>query len=257
VERSRLPLIPALVGLAAVLGAAPAAADEPSKDAAAAADEAEVEPDAGEKRPAAPDERTGHLYFGASGTAMGPAGAMGPATPSTSLAVVGFGAGGYIGVGLGRHATLQAIGDWTKLYSPGTCSGACGGETYSVGLGLTYHLAQGIAFDPWGSFGVAYRRTSFNAVAPSIYQGIDVARIAFGGDFYPVPQFGFGPYIEGDFGTNFRWAAPPQGLPPDVNNGPRTYALFSVGVRIAFDPMRKASRSPAARDARGVTSPGY
>jgi len=254
------PLASILLALAVAVGAAPAAADEPAKEPVHAA-EADADPDAGALRPAPADDRKGHLYFGAHGIVMGPAGAMGPNTPSTTLAVVGYGVGGFLGVGLGRQVTFQALGDWTRLFSPGSCSATCGGQTYSVGLGLTYHVTQALGFDPWVSYGIGYRRTSFNLVTPAnphgmVYQGIDVARLAIGGDFYPAPFFGFGPWLGVDLGTNFRRANPLETLPPDVHDGPRTYALFQAGLRIAFDPMRRPV-SRGAREARGPLSHGF
>ncbi|APR77037.1 Hypothetical protein A7982_02384 [Minicystis rosea] len=271
------------LALAAVLYAAPALAADPPNGAAKPGEatppappappaEEEGETETGTKRPGAPDERTGHVYFGVSGAAVGPAGSMGPATPSSQLSPAGFSPGGFFGVGVGRHATLQVFGDWTRYLKPGACSRDCGGTGYTVGLGVTYHLAQGIAFDPWGSFGVAYRRSSFDVENPTrpddarvrqVFHGIDVARIAIGGDFYPTSRFGFGPYLEADLGTNFIWAKPLLGLPPDVKNGPRTYAFFSVGIRIAFDPMRKPApsavggASTGAGVARAFGLPGF
>lgn len=241
---------------AAAEPAKPAAATEPAKpaDAAKPAPEDDVEPDAGTRRAAAPDDRRGHVYFGVSGIAVGPAGSMAPNTPGTALSQAGFGFGGFFGVGLGRHATIQVFGDRTFFLGPAACSDGCSGRGYSLGLGLTYHLAQGLAFDPWASFGVAYRNSSFLADPKTKiafgYQGIDVARLAIGGDFYPTPFFGFGPYLEADIGTNFLWHTLGE-LPPDVKNGPRTYAFFSVGVRIAFDPLRKAAPGATTTGRRG------
>jgi len=265
VERSRALPLAALAGLVATLAASPAAA-QPGKGAAQAIPVVEVDGDAdtGEARPAAPDERKGHIYLGVGATAMGPVGAMAPATPSTSLAAAGVGFGAFLGVGLGRHATLQIFGDRTLFFSPSACSRDCGGRAYSAGLGLTYHLAQGLAFDPWASFGVAYRDSLFEVVNPANpdgkrivqrYRGVDFARIGLGGDFYPTPFFGLGPWIELDLGTNASWPKPLLPLPDDVKNTPRIYGLFQVGVRIAFDPMRKVGRPTVAR-AAGMT-PGY
>jgi hypothetical protein len=272
VTRLRAPLlsiVAGLAGLVAGLVAAPAAAQQKGGSQAIPVVEVEGEGETGAERPAAPDERMGHVYFGAGGTAMGPSGSMGPNTPSTTLASAGFGAFGFFGVGISRHATVQIFGDYTQFLSPAACPSGCGGRGYSIGLGFTYHLLQGVAFDPWGSFGIAYRDSLFNIVNPTNpegdriaqhYRGIDVARIAFGGDFYPTPAFGFGPWIELDLGTNFNWPTPLLELPPDVTNTPRTYALFQVGFRVAFDPMRKAAARPSApASAAGpaAASPGY
>lgn len=270
-DRSRASIFALASLLAGLVAASPARAEEPAKAADKDAAEEEADPSAGAIRAPAPDERKGHLYFGAFGTALGPAGAMGPNTPSTSLAAAGFGAGGFLGVGVGRHVTIQVFGDWTDMLAPRTCGSGCGGRSWSVGLGLTYHLAQGIAFDPWASFGVAYRNSSFLIVDPTAtvkanqepakiaqaYHGIDVARIAIGGDFYPTRFFGFGPFLEADFGTNFRWPKPLVALPPDVSNSARTYAMFQVGFRIAFDPMRRGAAATPQKRAAGLASPGF
>lgn len=248
----------------AMLHAASAAAADPPKGAAPAPaappETEEVGPDAGAKRAAAPDTRKGHLLFGVGATAMGPAGSMGPNTPSTQLAAAGFGVSGFLGVGLGRHVTFQAVADWTKFLAPGACGTGCGGRSYSIGLGLTYHLAQGIAFDPWASYGIAYRTSTFDVIDPSSptnrvrqeYQGIDIARISLGGDFYPTPFLGFGPFLELDLGTNFRRPPLLVALPPDVSDTPRTYALFQIGFRIAFDPLRKSATPPAKQASQGA-----
>src|SRR5262249_36601916 len=155
----------------------------------------------------------------------------------------------------------QVFGDHTTFTSPANCNEGCYGWSYSLGLGLTYHLAQGLAIDPWGSFGIAYRKSIFYAVEPAQvtvdghpcqpnqlcplgYAGIDVARIAFGGDFYPLPWLGFGPFVEVDAGTNLHRAIPLDTtgkplmpLPFNVTDGPRAYAYFQIGFRIALDPM--------------------
>jgi hypothetical protein len=216
-----------------------------------------LDPESGIVRPAAPDERTGHIYLGFGASATGPAGLMGPEVWTSNIAGVGYTLGGFLGVGIGRYGTLQALGDVTTFTSPGGC--ACTGRSWSLGLGVTYHIAQGLAFDPWGSFGMAYRSSIFQVQAPGSvlmpgnpglvsqsYQGFDIARIAFGGDWYPASWFGFGPFIEVDAGTNLHRPAPLEPLPPGEVEGPRPYAFFQIGIRIAFDPMRRPAPRPAA-----------
>lgn len=263
-EPSRAPLLAALAGLAALAALAAAAPARAAEPAMPTVNIEESEADSGTKREAAPDERKGHILLGVGAVAVGPAGSMGPATPSTTLAPAGFGVSGFLGVGLGRHASMQIFGDRTLFLSPAGCSQGCGGRAFSAGLGFTYHLAQGIAFDPWGSYGVAYRDSTFEVVnpgnpegkrLPQHYRGIDWARISFGGDFYPTPFFGFGPWLEMDLGTNFNWPAPLVQLAADVPNSPRTYAMFQVGFRIAFDPMRKAPARSAS--ATGTSVPRF
>lgn len=218
------------------------------------------EEDNGIERPFAPDQRTGHFYLSPTFTMVGPVGYAGPNVPFSSLAGLGYSVGGILGIGVSRHATIQIFGERSAFESPGNCRLGCYGWSYSLGVGVTYHLAQGLAFDPWGSFGIAYRRSTFYAVAPSTamvdgkqctegalcaqgYGGLDVARIAFGGDWYPVPWFGFGPYVEVDAGTNLGrpYVTPAMALPPTVTDGPKPYAFFHLGIRVAFDPLRRGS----------------
>jgi hypothetical protein len=129
-----------------------------------------------------------------------------------------------------------------------TTSSTCSGSTYELGLGLVYHPAQGIAVDPWISYGVAFRSTSLTipAVLKNVgvlagdatsiqYKGIDVARFAIGGDFYPIPQLGFGPYVEADLGS-YLWRSgdPTTGTIPLGS----IYAFFGIGIRVTLDPVR-------------------
>lgn len=259
-EPRRLPLA-ALVGLAAMLGAGRAAAQAGKAQAAMPTIEIASDVETGEARPAAPDERTRHLYLGVSAGVTGVAGSVAANTPSMTVAGTGFTFGGLIGIGVARYGTFQIFGDRTLFAGPAICSVRCAGSAFTVGMGLTYHLAQALAFDPWGSYGVAYRQSIFTAdpmdpkAALRHYQGIDVARIAFGGDFYPTPFFGFGPFIEADFGTNLAVPKLLMALPPDVSPGPRTYAIFQLGVRVAFDPLRKGAASRRAAAGRSPSAP--
>jgi hypothetical protein len=262
----RAAAILAFVAVAGLAGRASAAggSGEPNT---APPPESDIDPESGKVRPAAPDERTGHVYTGFGASANGPVGSLGPNTPTQNLAGVGYTLGGFLGVGVGRYGTVQLLGDFTHFSAPLGCSVACSGRSFSLGLGVTYHLVQGLAFDPWGSFGMAYRNSLFGVqapaavtidgqsykagtLAPQSYQGLDVARLALGGDWYPTSWFGFGPFLEVDIGTNLHRPAPLVPLPPNVTEGPRTYGFFQIGLRIAFDPMRRPA--PPRAQAAGV-----
>jgi len=272
VEPRRLPLaaLSVAAALATALDAGRAAA-QAGKGQPQAMPSIEIASDVetGQVRPAAPDQRTRHLYLAVSGGVTGVAGSVAANVPSMSVAGTGFTFGGLIGIGIARYGTFQIFGDRTLFAGPAVCSDKCAGSAFTVGMGLTYHIAQALAFDPWGSFGIAYRQSTFYAdpIDPNHalrhYQGIDVARIAFGGDFYPTPFFGFGPFIEADFGTNLRTPKLLEALPPDVGSGPRTYAIFQLGVRVAFDPLRKGSPASGAAAGRrsspsiGLGSPAF
>jgi hypothetical protein len=250
------------------------------------------EEDNGVERPPAPDQRYGHVYIMPSVGLTGPVGLAAPNVSLSTLAGLGYTFGGIVGLGIGRHATLQVFGDRTGFTSPANCHAGCSGWSYSLGLGVTYHIAQALALDPWGSFGIAYRKSVFYGVEPAAvtvdgvacqpnqlcplgYAGIDVARIAFGGDFYPLPWLGFGPFVEVDAGANLHRATPLAStgiplmpLPFGVTDGPRAYAYFQIGVRIAFDPMRQRvmrgssqtggrPRAPSDMAARSTPGPGF
>jgi opacity protein-like surface antigen len=250
--------------------------------------------DNGVEKPPPPNDRFGHLYIAPSFGVIGGVGAFGPNVPTGSLLGLGYQVGLNLGLGIGRHGVLHVLGDRSAFGAPGDCNiGGCTGTSYTVGLGFSYHLTQALAFDPWASYAFAYRATSVTlsqnatarvdgklcptgALCPENYAGLDVARIALGGDFYPKPWLGFGPFIEMDLGTNYHrpTSQPPIGLPPNVTDGPRTYAFFQVGVRVALDPMRggyrrKASapppdvptkdpgKDPAAKEAASVELPRF
>lgn len=269
---------PILAGVAlsiALLASAPlSAAAEPTRALpASSTEDPTVEPSGGNKREAAPDERTGHIYLagnvgatGALGTVPVATQAVTVATPLTDLVGPGLTAGGILGIGVSRHATLQLFGDYTAFSRSLTCVGPCAGRSFAAGLGLTYHLAQGLALDPWGSYGIAFRQATFDAMESNdlleksrVFRGLDIARIALGGDFYPTPHLGVGLFVEGDFGTFLRMPVRTIPVPTDTANGGSVYAHFQIGLRIVLDPLR---RSPAptpqgwARSTSSVAPPG-
>lgn len=252
------------------LGASPAHAQQPPQGQQPQSFGGEQE-EVGVERPMPPDQRTGHLYLSGSFSGVGPVGEVAPLVPTQSVAGWGYDFGATLGVGIGRYGVLQAYGNRTVFSAPANCNSGCSGLSYALGLSLVYHILQGIAVDPWGSFGMGYRTSTFSVVAPgystttndtAIYQGFDWARIALGGDFYPVPWLGFGPFVEADVGTNLHTQTltaqgspvPPVTLPPNVSDAPRTYGFLQVGFRIALDPLRHGPLPRAQASAR-VPSP--
>ena len=227
------------------------------------------EADLGKARPAAPDTRTGHLYLQPRLTVVAPAGKLAAApvtspnagTPTSQLAGTGAGFGATLGVGITRHAVLEAVAQYTSFGAPIACPD-CNGSSIDLGLGLSYHLAQGVAIDPWISYGVGLRFATFHAQPASAtggptglaavdqaFRGFDVARIAMGADFYPIPILGLGPFFEADVGTAFSRANPSKVSPA---LGPAVYGFFQIGLRIAFDPFQRPLRAagPAKASAR-------
>jgi hypothetical protein len=252
--------LPAALGIAFALGLpARALAQAPPAPFTLIDDEADL----GKDKPAAPDTRTGHLYLQPRLSVVAPAGKLAAApdtspnagTPTSQLAGTGAGFGATLGIGITRHAVIEAVGQYTSYGAPSACKD-CNGSSIDLGLGLSYHLAQGVAIDPWISYGMGLRFATFHAqptsatggptgLAPTdqAFRGFDVARIALGADFYPVPVLGLGPFFEADVGTAFSRANPSQADPP---LGPAVYGFFQVGLRVAFDPFQRSLRAPSA-----------
>ncbi len=222
------------------------------------------EADIGKDHPAAPDTRTGHIYLQPRLSVVAPAGKLASApdtspnagTPTSQLAGTGAGFGATLGVGITRHTVIEAAAQYTSFGAPTACND-CKGSGIDLGLGFSYHLAQGVAIDPWISYGMGLRFATFHAQPssttggptglPSVdqaFRGFDFARIALGADFYPVPILGIGPFFEADVGSAFSRANPSHA---DPALGPAVYGFFQVGLRIAFDPFQRA-RAPRAAE---------
>lgn len=190
-------------------------------------------PEEGIPRPAAPDLRTRHWLLSAGGAVVAPSSGFAPSVGDFGAFSVGAGLRGALGFGLARHVLLRADGGAAWLTGATGCDD-CSALSGDVGLGLVYVLAQGIAFDPWIGYGAGYRyaesqRPDFSASS----HGVDVARLSLGGDFFPLPSFGFGPFIEADIGVQ---------VDPETTG----YAAFLAGMRLTFDPLRIGTEiSPA------------
>jgi hypothetical protein len=183
------------------------------------------------------------------GSYLAPLGNLAAGIAASDRVSGGPGVTGSLGFGLSRHTSFQIQGTYGWLSGAGACP-SCTANTVALGLGLTYHLVQGIAFDPWVGVGVGYR--TMNLTVPVTaggdalagggrYHGIDFARVALGGDFYPHPVFGIGPYVEAAFGS-YR-------LRP-VQDAPSIYAFVQVGLRLVLDPLRGGRITPQRATAR-------
>lgn len=197
--------------------------------------EAPPEPGSGVARAAAPDLRRGAILASIGTGLFAPAYDTLSALELPEVLAPGVGFRGALGIGLSRHVSVELLGSYGLLSAGESCT-TCSGNSLSFGVGLTYHLAQGLAFDPWASFGVNYRtmtiqdpaRTAANGAGT--YSGWDFARIALGGTYYPVSFMGFGPYLEASFG-GFR-------LLPDGRSNGGLYTFIDFGLRVTFDPLR-------------------
>lgn len=204
----------------------------------------------GTPRAAAADERGGRVFIAARGAAIAAGGSLASGFGAGDLVSWGPGFSGALGLGLGRHAVLEASGQYTFFSAAGTCPG-CSGSTWNLGLGLAYHVAQGSAVDPWVSYGLAFRATGLSTGpttrdrlpgrVPSVdYKGVDFARLAMGADFHPLQSLGFGPYVELDLGTY-------PSRPGPAQTEAATYLFIELGLRVSFDPVALAGpKRPAA-----------
>ncbi|WP_437737996.1 hypothetical protein [Sorangium sp. So ce1335] len=212
----------------------------------AAEEDEELGPEAGTKRPAGPDERSGHVLLQARAGYSQPFGSLAAGQPVSERVSGGLAFGANIGIGLSRDAVLEASGSYALLSAAGGCNG-CSGQSLDLGLGLVYHVAQGLAIDPWISYGVGYRRAVLtwsegSAASPAtsdhVFHGLDVARIALGADFYPVSPLGVGLFAELDAGTYLSR--------PGESSRAAPYGFFQVGLRLALDPVPRGTRTPHA-----------
>jgi len=210
----------------------------------------------GTPRAAAPDELAGKLILRAGAEIVGPVGSASSQAAVDDVAGSGFGAAGSVGIGIGRHAEVSVQGGWAKLGAASRCDD-CGGSTARGSIGLTYHLAQGVAFDPWARFGAGYRNTVLDAdgaksrgareVTTGTYHGVDFAQLSLGTLWSPVSAFGFGPYLETDLGS---YLGRPEGA-----SEASIYAFFTFGIQVQLMPSRGgAATATAARSASSTPS---
>lgn len=247
----------------ALATAAPSAARaQPNEDADATRtsglkDEDE-EADKGTARYAASDKLTNHVLLrGGMGFSF-PTGSLTDKLAFADRSGTGLTFGGGIGYGLSRYLALDLAASYGLLSSVSSTKAcaACEGRSFDIGIGLAYHLAQGLAIDPWMSLGVGYRSLVITqpsagaATAPleQSFEGLDFARISLGGDFFPLPWVGIGPSFDVAVGTTI---SGPQAAMTETTRA--VYAVFQLGLRIQLDPVGRSS-APAARSIASAQS---
>jgi hypothetical protein len=199
---------------------------------------AKPDPDQGVARAAAEDLRSGHFLLAVAGVVLAPSANVVPGNAQVGQPSVGGGFRAMLGFGVSQHVVLRADGGGGWLSGGDLCDG-CSAASYDVGLGVDYHLAQGIAFDPWIGIGMGYRYGRTAASQPAggdqidHCSGIDVLRISLGGEFYPLALLGLGPFIETDVGVQ-------------VDPGAKAYGVFLAGLRVSLDPMSYATEMQPA-----------
>ncbi len=206
--RSRLPLLALPLALAAL-----------APDARAA------EP----QRTAPPDTRSGHFYLAPSVGFARPSGTAEAGVPQFDRAAWGTSYGGQLGLGISRYVIVGGYGEVVRFGAPATCE-SCSGHGFTAGAFAQYHLIDHSPFDPWVSYGVGWRSTTFATPAGDVtYSGVDFAHLGFGGDWYPTPLVGFGPYLTFDFG---RYSARTPGT---IGDG-ALHSFIGVGLRVVVAP---------------------
>lgn len=206
-------------------------------------------------RPLPRDDRTGHFTAFGGASVIVPGGDLGAGVTLSQIANAGVGGEAGIAIGLSRYSGLELRGQFVKLSSSSECP-TCQSQMFAAGLGLTYHTAQALGFDPWVRFGAGYRALTVSgpltdvlntAPTPGTFQGVDFASFSLGGDYFPVPWFGIGIFFGGDVGVNV--------AAPDGRARGAIYGLFQAGLRIALEPQRKAV-SVASSPPRGGIAVG-
>ncbi|HEX6276198.1 MAG TPA: hypothetical protein VFZ53_24320 [Polyangiaceae bacterium] len=176
--------------------------------------------------PPATDTLGGHLVAGGSAAFVVPWGDLQQGSESSDLGA-GYGFNLDVGYGLGRSVVVGLWGQYA-LYTESTeCSG-CRASSYAVGPFIRYHLVQGMRFDPWLLAGIGYRAMNVDAgSAEGDYAGVEWLRLALGGDYYPVKNFGFGPIVELDAGVFAKH--------PADERGTSLHFTFVGGLRLVLD----------------------
>ncbi len=178
----------------------------------------------------AKDLRKGHIYFSIAGENLTALGNIVENQPSNEILGTGYGFSGRIGLGLNRYVVTNVDFGMNSYSSTDRCS-SCSSNSFRVGLGLEYHMAQGIAFDPWLRFGFGYRNLSIQSdnfkEFNGTYHGMDWLHMGIGGHFYPMKPFGFGPFLD--------WAIGSYSLTPTVSNSNSTYSIVTLGLNVIVD----------------------
>lgn len=229
-------LTTSLAVLISAASASAAAQPNDEEESAEAKPKKARDPDEGIARPDADDLRSGHFLISVSGGAWIPSNPLFPAFAELGDPNAGGTAHLHLGIGLNRYMLLELAGGFAMAPSAvDTCDG-CSATSIDAGGSFIFHPTQGFAFDPWIGYGVGYRHNilSLDTEDAPATSAFDFTKISLGGTYFPVPVFGFGPYLETDVGVR------------DFND-PTFYAAFQIGMRVTFDPLRSGvSASPAA-----------
>ena len=179
--------------------------------------------------PASADSLGGRLSLSLLGGATVPAGLLERGIPLADVASTGVQGGLEVAYGVSRTVMLGLWGHADRFGSPSTCPD-CSLTSWGGGPLLRYHLVQGFRFDPWVSAGFGVRQMS--AEAGGTYVGLDWMRATVGGDWYALPSFAVGPFLQFLAGATLdRPDTPPIDDRPAEDQG-ALYFTGSVGLRV-------------------------
>jgi len=179
------------------------------------------------------DLRFGHLYASVFGGVWVPSASLVPEGTGLDAPEVGGEVRARLGLGVNGHLVVFAEGGFAHARGGTSCS-TCSASSVVAAGGVSAHLTQGFAVDPWISLGAGYRGTVLSvddvpgAVSDAPVHAIDFARLGLGFDHAPVPWLGFGPFVGVDVGVRLFDGA--------------VYADGVFGVRVTFDPKASGTR---------------
>jgi len=112
---------------------------------------------------------------------------------------------------LGAYTSLS-IGGTSSAFADaqGCVSGSsrgCGSTDWRIGLEVQVHFRPAELVNPWLGYGLGFEQVSASAsgggspATGETFSGLELARIGGGADFRVSRIFGFGPFIEVDFGS--------------------------------------------------------
>jgi hypothetical protein len=173
------------------------------------------------------DTLSGHFIAGLGAAVQAPFGQL---TRAETLNL-GAGYGGMLDLGFGVSRTVTA-GLWGNLFEYGS-----GQTSYAFGPSVSYHLVQGVRFDPWILAGAGYKSMSLDtAGVKRHFAGFEFAHVVIGGDYFLFSGFGLGPWLDFDSGvftTRSHYNA--SGAASSKLPGIATHFGFSGGLRVVLD----------------------
>lgn len=188
----------------------------------------EEEPKAPQESAFASDSRSGHIQVALGGALTLPFGQLAQDVSAFSRSGFGFTPSLDVAYGVSRYVAVGAYGSLSLHGGTNDCEG-CSSSGLQAGAFVRYHLVQGLRFDPWISYGIGFRSLSVSPASGNSqnYSGLEWLRLQFGGDWYALPQLGFGPYLE--------FAAASFFQTPDEQKAGGVSLRAQVGLRVLFD----------------------